>query len=212
MMRKLCSLAAPLLAVLVTMALPPAALAQMRQQPQQQQAIKQPRTEHTERLVMTPPTGWKAGAGSGSDTAITSQMFPPGQTSENWTQMLSVQVMADSQADARAYIQRVVEASRTNCEASGPSPVTEKQLNLYPAAALTVSCTRGRQSGMGGLVLAIAIRGREALYVVQRIWRGQPFDRNEVVPVPQEMLQEWAAFSKGVSLCDLSDPRHPCPQ
>jgi hypothetical protein len=207
-----------MLAALVLALAPGAASAQFhagqRQQPQPTGAqAPQPPADHTERLVMVPPPGWQPQEVNGSDKALTTRLYPPGQNAEKWSEMLTVQVLADSRADAREYIQQVVEASRTNCEAAGPSPVTEKLLNGYPAAALTVSCTKGRQSGMGGLVLSVAIRGREALYVVQRVWRGQSFDRNEPVPVSQAMLQEWTVFSRGVSLCDMADAaRHPCPK
>ena len=126
---------------------------------------------------------------------------------------MTVQVIADGHADPRDYIQRVVEASRSNCEASGPSPVSEAQTNGYPVATLTVTCTKGRQTGLGGLVAVKAIRGNSALYVIERVWRGQPFERNEIAPVPNDMLQEWAGFLRNVSVCDTADPaRHPCPK
>ncbi|CAA7618494.1 conserved exported hypothetical protein [Candidatus Terasakiella magnetica] len=201
-----------LASVLSLLAATPPAEAQMRPQPQPRQAV-QPRAEHTERLVMTPPAGWQAAGNSSRQNALTTQLLPPGQTPENWTEMLAVQVVADSRASSRDYVQQIIEASRDNCEATGPSPVTEKQLNGYPAAAFTVSCTKGRQTGLGGLVMVIAIRGRESLYVIQRIWRGQPFGREETAPAPREMLQEWANFSRNVSLCDTVDTaRHPCPK
>ncbi|RAU23066.1 hypothetical protein CU669_06150 [Paramagnetospirillum kuznetsovii] len=204
-----------MLAVVAALLVPVTGWAQMRPQPRQQQAPPPPSPsgEVTERLVMTPPVGWTIGGSSVSQNALTKQMFPPGQTAETWNEMMSIQIMADARADPREHIQRIVEASRTNCEASGPSPVTEAQTNGYPVATLTVTCTKGRQSGMGGLVAVKAIRGGSALYVIQRIWRGQPFERNEIAPVPSDMLQEWSAFLRNVSVCDSNDPtRHPCPK
>ncbi len=167
----------------------------------------------TERLILTPPAGWQAGGTSSSQTNLTNHLFPAGQTAENWTEMLSIQILADPRADPRDHIQRIVEASRTNCDAAGPSPVTEGLANGYPVATVTVTCTKGRQSGMGGLVAVKAIRGGAALYVIERVWRGPPFERNEVVPVPTNTLHEWSAFLRAVSVCDAADPaRHPCPK
>lgn len=204
----------PLLALAALVALPALAQAQMRPQPRQPQAPPPaPGGEITERLILTPPTGWQTGGSSAGQNALTRQMFPPGQTAETWTEMMSIQVMIDPKADPREHIQRIVEASRTNCEASGPSPVAEAQTNGYPVATLTVTCTKGRKTGLGGLVAVKAIRGASALYVIQRIWRGQPFERNEVAPIPPEMLQEWSGFLRNVSVCDSNDPaRHPCPK
>ena len=204
-----------LVAALALILVPALAQSQMRPQPRQQQLPTTPPStgEVTERLIMTPPQGWQIHGSSAGQNTITKQLFPPGQSSEKWSEMMTVQVMADGRADPRDYIQKVVEASRANCEASGPSPVSEAQTNGYPVATLTVTCTKGRQTGLGGLVAVKAIRGGAALYVIERIWRGQPFERNEIAPVPNEMLQEWAGFLRNVSVCDTADPmRHPCPK
>ncbi|BAE52789.1 hypothetical protein [Paramagnetospirillum magneticum] len=208
MMRPLALLAALTLAAA---ALP--ASAQMRQPGRPAQEPSAGNGELSERLLLLPPAGWQEGGTSRGGNALTTQLFPPGQNSEKWDQMLSIQVMGDSKADARDHIQRIVEASRANCEASGPSPVTEGNSNGYPVSTLTVTCTKGRQSGLGGLVAVKAIRGNQALYVVQRIWRGQPFERNSTAPVPPDMLKEWSQFLRGVAVCDEADPqRHPCPK
>lgn len=204
-----------LAAALALILVPALAQSQMRPQPRQQQLPVTPPSngEVTERLIMTPPQGWQIHGSAAGQNSITKQMFPPGQSPEKWSEMMTVQVIADGHADPRDYIQRVVEASRNNCEASGPSPVSEAQTNGYPVATLTVTCTKGRQTGLGGLVAVKAIRGNAALYVIERIWRGQPFERNEIAPVPNDMLQEWAGFLRNVSACDNADPaRHPCPK
>jgi len=193
-----------------------AAWAQIRSQPARPTpppTAAPPPGEMTERLLLVPPQGWKTAGSGGSKTTLTTQMFPGNESSDNWTEMLSVQVVADGRADPRDHIQRIVEASRTNCDASGPSPVTEGLTNGYPVATMTVTCTKGRVSGMGGLVAVKAIRGAQALYVIQRVWRGPAFERNEVAPVPEGMLKEWSSFLRAVSVCDIADStRHPCPK
>ncbi len=190
------------------------ASAQMRQQGRPAQEPQASRSgELTERLLLVPPAGWQEAGTSRGQNALTTHLFPAGQNAEKWNEMLSIQVMGDARADAREHIQRIVEASRTSCEASGPSPVTEGMANGYPVSTLTVTCTKGRQSGLGGLVAVKAIRGAQALYVVQRIWRGQPFERNSAAPVSPEMLKEWSEFLRGVAVCDEADPqKHPCPK
>ena len=202
-----------LLAALALLAVPAAGWSQMRQPPRPQQPQTAPGEVPTEQLVMTPPAGWTIQGSTANQNSIAKQLFPPDQTPESWNQMMVIQVLADPAADPRDYVQRVVQASQANCEATGPSPVSEAQSNGYPVAALTVTCTKGRQTGLGGLVAVKAIRGKAALYVIQRIWRGQPFDRNEMAPVPPEILKEWAGFLHNVSACDTADPaHHPCPK
>jgi|GEM_PF-1182976 len=166
----------------------------------------------TERLLVSPPPGWKKGASTTSRTMVVNHLFPPGQTTETWSEMLTIQVIADPRTNARGVVNRVSEASRTGCDVSAPSPVSEGILNNYPVATMTVTCNRGHQSGKGGLVAVKAIRGQQALFVVERLWRGPAFGPNEAVPIPAETLQEWAAFLRNVTVCDEADPRHhPCP-
>ncbi|MGE5502798.1 MAG: hypothetical protein ACM31L_00095 [Actinomycetota bacterium] len=193
----------PLALALTTLMLAAPAFAQSQAQPQPQPAGK-------ERLLRAIPDGWQAKGTQKSPKGDTTMVFPPGQNSDKWSEMVIVQVVGDPQAAPDAYVNQVVEASRNNCEAIGPSPITEKSINGYPAAAMTVSCTKGRHSGMGGLVMVIAIRGREALYVVERLWQGPSFARNEAVPASQEMLKDWGAYTKSIYLCDIGDPGHPC--
>lgn len=191
------------------------ASAQMRSPPKAQAPAASPKADGqiTEKLLLNPPQGWQSVGTSSTQNSATTHLFPPGQTAEKWNEMLTIQVMGDSRADAREHIQRIVEASRNNCEASGLSPVTEGLSNGYPVSTLTVTCTKGRTSGLGGLVAVKAIRGAQALYVIERVWRGPAFERNEAVPVPPEMLQEWSAFLRNVAVCDDADPaRHPCPK
>ncbi|CCG42947.1 hypothetical protein [Magnetospirillum molischianum] len=198
--------AVPALAILGLLAAAPV-LAQSSPAPAQEAV------QPTERLVMIPPEGWQNGGSSASRTAIATHLFPPGQNSENWTEMLTIQVIVDPRAEARAFVQRVVDASRSGCDAAGPSPASEGMTNNYPVATLTVTCTRGHQSGMGGLVAVKAIRGQQALFVVERLWRGPAFARDDSAPIPKSTLQEWSTFLRGVSLCDHADPiRHPCPR
>jgi len=177
------------------------------------QSSQAPAQEPTERLVMIPPEGWAGGGASSSRNTVSTHMFPPGQNSENWTEMLTIQVIADPRAEPRAFVQRVVDASRSGCDASGPSPATEGMTNDYPVATLTVTCTRGHQSGKGGIVAVKAIRGKQALFVVERLWRGPAFARDDSPPIPKATLLEWSTFLRSVSLCDQADPaRHPCPR
>jgi hypothetical protein len=178
-----------------------------------QSSQQAPTSQPTERLVMIPPEGWTGGGASSGRNVVSTHMFPPGQTSENWTEMLTIQVIADPRAEARAFVQRVVDASRAGCDAAGPSPATEGMTNDYPVATLTVTCTRGHQTGKGGIVAVKAIRGKQALFVVERLWRGPAFGRDDGPPISKATLLEWSAFLRSVSLCDQADPaRHPCPR
>jgi len=167
--------------------------------------------EPTERLLLVPPAGWSTGGSSTSRTSVTNHLFPPGQTSESWTEMLSIQIFAQPAPTPRAFAESLIETSRKSCESATPGPIAEGMLNGYPVATLSVACPKGRQSGKGGLIAMKAIQGTGALFVVERLWRGEPYAGNRA-PVPNAVLQDWAAFLRAVGVCDTADPgRHPCP-
>lgn len=165
-----------------------------------------------ERLVMNPPDNWLPVPVQRGEKVNITRLFPPGQSDKQWSEMITLQIYANSEKSPRSFIEDVVRYSRDNCEAAGPSPVTEAPTNGYPMARVAVSCSKGRTSGMGGYVLVQAMRGREALYVVQRHWRGAAFDKNNPPSFPPEMLRDWGSFLTSISLCDTRDSRHPCPK
>lgn len=165
-----------------------------------------------ERLVMDPPDGWVPVQVQRGEKVNITRLFPPGANDKQWTEMITLQIYPGSEKSPRSFVEDVIRYGRDNCEAAGPTPVTEAPNNGYPMATVALACSKGRSSGMGGFVYVQSIRGKEALYVVQRHWRGPPFDKNGGPAFPPDMLREWGAFAKSVGLCDTRDSRHPCPR
>ncbi|MBC7908709.1 MAG: hypothetical protein H7Y60_18435 [Rhodospirillaceae bacterium] len=164
-----------------------------------------------ERLMLNPPTGWSPVPVQRNDKMVVTRLFPPGENDKQWSQSITLQLYPNSDQLPRAFAEGIVAYSRDNCEAAGPGPINEAMTNGYPIASVTVTCTKGRSSGMGGFALVQAIRGKDALYVVQRQWRGAAFSKNQSPNFPPTMLKEWGDFAKTVGLCDSRDQRHPCP-
>lgn len=174
-------------------------------------ALAQTQPQGGERLLLNPPQGWSPVQVQRSDKMVVTRLFAPGEHDKQWTQAITLQMYPGSDQMPRAFVESIVSYSRDNCEAAGPGPVSEAMSNGYPTATVTVTCTKGRGSGMGSFALVQAIRGKEALYVVQRQWRGPAFTKNQSPNFPPSMLKEWGDFAKTVSLCDSRDQRHPCP-
>lgn len=164
-----------------------------------------------ERLLMNAPAGWSAIPLQKGEKMVISRLFPPGESDKQWTQAITVQMYPGSDQSPRSYVESIVAYSRDNCDAAGPGPVSEPLNNGYPSASVTITCTKGRTSGLGSFALIQAIRGRDALYVVQRQWRGPAFGKDQNPAFPPNMLKEWGEFARAVGLCDSRDSRHPCP-
>lgn len=164
-----------------------------------------------ERLLLNAPAGWSAVPVQRGEKMVISRLFPPGESDKQWSQAITVQMYPGSEQSPRSFVEGIIAYSRDNCEAAGPGPVSETQNNGYPSAVVTVTCTKGRTSGLGSFAMIQAIRGRDALYVVQRQWRGPAFGKNQNPAFPPDMLKEWGDFARTVSLCDNRDSKHPCP-
>lgn len=187
------------------------ASAEQKQQPKPAQQAKQ-QAPTGERLLMAPPPGWTPVQVQKTDKVAISRLYPPGQTEKQWTEMITIQIYPGSDQGPRNFIESIIAFSRANCEAAGPGPVTEATINSYPAAIVSVACTKGRQSGQGNMVLVTVIKGREALYAIQRQWRGKPFGNTEKPDMPDSMIKEWNNFPRSIGLCDSRAPQqHPCP-
>ncbi|MGE5514736.1 MAG: hypothetical protein ACM31D_02835 [Bacteroidota bacterium] len=171
----------------------------------------QAQQNYGERLLMNAPAGWSAVPIQRGDKMVVTRLFPPGEGEKQWTQAITVQMYPGSDQSARSFVEGIIAYSRDNCEAAGPGPVTETQNNGYPTALVTVTCTKGRTSGLGSFALIQAIRGRDALYVVQRQWRGPAFGKDQNPAFPPNMLKDWGEFAKTVGLCDPRDNKHGCP-
>lgn len=164
-----------------------------------------------ERLLLVPPANWQPVQLSQSEKMVVTRLYPPGQDEKNWNEIVTVQVYPKSSQTARQFAESIIQYTRDACVAAGPGPVTEKPVNGYPSASVPVACSAGKSSGMGGFVLATAIQGKDALYVVQRQWRGPAIPQGGEPAFPPGMLQRWSAFAQTVGLCDTRDSRHPCP-
>lgn len=188
----------------------PAALAQ-QQQPQPTAPAQPALPATTERLTVMHPATWQPATSDRRGNVSITRYLPQGQTLENWQELLAVQTFSGlKNAMPDAFLDRVVQLSRENCEDPGAGPLSQQSVNNYPTALRVVACPKNRQ-GKGEVTAFLVVAGKDTVYVVQRAWRGQSYDKAAGLPVPKEMLTEWLAFMKSVSLCDLSDPKHVCP-
>ncbi len=186
--------------LLLSVLMSPAALAQS------------PPVASGEQLLMMVPEGWQPVTLQKSDKAVITRLYPPGQTEQNWTEILTIQMYPGSEQTPRQFMEGVVQHSVNSCDSTGPGPVSESTRNGYPVGIMTVACSRGKTSGYGSVVMVEGIRGRDALYIIQRQWRGAAFGRDGKPSIPEDTLREWSTFAKNISLCDRRGDKHPCPR
>ncbi len=139
------------------------------------------------------------------------EIVPPGQNQQNWTDQVAVNILyGPSQQSPQDLLAQRVQLIQRECEDTALGPVSPLVENGYETALRAVACTKAKKWGQGEVSLYKAWRGRDAMYLVARSWRGAPFDKTHV-PVPPETTLQWLAFVQSIVLCDTRDPKRPCP-
>ncbi|MBF0333663.1 MAG: hypothetical protein HQL40_08450 [Alphaproteobacteria bacterium] len=164
-----------------------------------------------ENLLVEQPKGWQPIHRDKQTTVLTTRFAPIGQTPQNWTQLLTVQVLYGVKDQTPvALLERIRQAGEAGCEAVGAGTVGQNPINGYPAAMRVLGCTRNRESGQGEITMALALQGRDSAYLIQLGWRGEPFKASDPLPLPRETMKEWLTIVDHVWLCDTRDPKKPC--
>lgn len=169
-------------------------------------------TDQGERLLVNPPPGWTASPLTTKGPVRASQLFPAGQSAKDYVEKIILMRDASPGAPApKQFVNQLVQAAKNGCDGTQIGNLDENPVNGYVAADIRLACTKGRQTGKSGLMLIAAIRGKDALYTVQRMWLGPPVAPNQAVPVPNQVLAEWSVFTRSITVCDPRSAEHPCP-
>lgn len=155
--------------------------------------------------------GWTvAPTQRGADVELT-EIVPPGQSPQNWTDEVAVNILygAPAQSPQQLLSDRIASVQR-ECEETSVGPISPTVENGYETAMRAVACTKVKRLGLGEVTLYKAWKGREAMYLVARSWRGPAFEKGHVPVAPETTLQ-WLAMIQSVVLCDMRDPKRPCP-
>jgi hypothetical protein len=156
---------------------------------------------------------WKVGAQAKRPGFTMVEYIPKDQVIEKWERMLTVQIfhrIPVKLADFMGKMKSSFEAKQP-CDQTQLNAIESKKINGYEASLHRLTCTRGKQNGKGEFTFMLGIQGRDALYIVQRAWRGQPYAA-DAVPLSKAEMEAWQAFISKVQVCDPRVAEHPCPK
>ena len=155
---------------------------------------------------------WKVGAQAKRPGLTMVEYIPKGQAIETWDRILTVQIfhrlpirLADFMGRMKANFE-----SQQPCDQTALNIVETKQVNGYDASLYRLTCTRNKQTGKGEFTFMLGIQGRDALYLVQRAWRGKGYAA-DAAPLSKAELKAWQDFVGKVEVCDPRAAEHPCP-
>ena len=165
-----------------------------------------------ENLLVAPLPGWtQAYSASGNGIRLL-EYVPPGQNVNAWSQMATIEIFyGRGGTKPRDVQQKIVEGFRENCEAIHVSDLGSGTASTLPAVRWVTYCSKFKPLSTGEISYSQAISGKDHFYLIQRSWRGAPFDLTKPLPIPETTLKEWEAYLNQVSVCDSRDPERPCP-
>jgi hypothetical protein len=168
-------------------------------------------TQGGEQLFLIPPSGWGIVAHDVRNNTEVTELAPAGQTAQNWTDKLKVELIQGKPlADVQTILNSLIKAVHEDCDDVGAGPPQIAVENGFDTGMRAVACPQTKETGRGEIGLLKVILGKDRTYVVSRLWSGKPYPKDKI-PLPTQTSDEWLAFMGKVTVCDPRDSAHPCP-
>ena len=155
-----------------------------------------------ETLLVAKPKGYKVGWQNRNAQRLMSEMVPAGQTVENWTEMVTVQIFFNQKSTPQLFRARIGALWAKACPNSVYQPVAEEPERGYPAEIWMQVCPSNPKTGKPEHTFFKAIQGNDSFYVVQKAFKYQP---------SLDEVATWTHFLKTVTVCDSRIPERACP-
>ncbi len=141
------------------------------------------------------PPGWAGHETEGLDTRLTADLekllgilaqkrlfLPPGQTPENWSELILVDQAQQNGGDKtpmglyRAWIRAVIAGCENGRETQPPA-----NPGKGPGwVKSTYACAKHKNQDFGSFAMMKALKGPNDLFLVRRVWRGPPFAADDI--------------------------------
>lgn len=157
-----------------------------------------------ENILMSLPDGYVVGFQNNSGKMLIMEMVPKGQTVENWTDLITMQVFyqrgdlkpADFESD-------MVTKWAASCPGSNYQPVKAGVENGYEFSFWILACDRNPATGQGEYAFVKVVRGNDAFYSVQKAFKSDPTN---------DQIVTWSKFMSQVRVCDSRIAARACPK
>jgi hypothetical protein len=156
-----------------------------------------------ENLLVSMPAGFKSDYQSTRDGMSIQEWVPEGETVQNWSEMVTVQVFQNRRdLDPRAMLDSIQRGWLKACTGSAAAPIVTGKTNGYDTATMVLRCPLNGETGKPETTAFRAIRGRDSFYMIQRAVRSVP---------DAGRLERMEAYLGGVGVCDTRSAPSPCP-
>jgi len=161
-------------------------------------------TDEAEFLIAPVPSAdWTVQETETRPNFVEVDYLPKGQTTEDWDRLVTVQTWRGARFRYDQLAEKMkeeVEASQP-CKSTAMQKIDDRKVSGYDAVLYALSCPESKTTGKGEYTLILQIQGRDAVYGVQRSWRGAAFEPG-AIPVSHDEGDEWLAWFDRIQLCD----------
>ena len=155
-----------------------------------------------ENLLVKMPEGYKVGWNDRNAQRLMSEMVPAGQTVENWTEMVTVQIFFGLKSPPKVFRARMGALWAKACPSSTSLPVAEGVERGYATEVWQQTCESNPQTKKPEYTYFKAIQGNDSFYVVQKAFKYEP---------SYDEITKWTLYLKGISVCDSRIAERACP-
>lgn len=146
----------------------------------------------SENLLLSVPESYKSATNTQKGNVILQEYIPKTESLSDWTEMLSVQTFHGLNLSAKAYRANFQVMQKAVCSNYESLPVNEALEFGFETTVWIQTCETTSKTLKNEVAALKVIRGKEAIYVIQKIFR---FD-----PEPEKM-ETWLRNLKSTRLC-----------
>ena len=157
-----------------------------------------------EQLLFVLPDNWIEIYTDRTENLSTSEYIPNGQTEEDWSEMISVQILLEAgNSDPDLMLTKVANHLKKECSNLSIKPIQLTGIsNTYPSVTMQTFCERKNDRDKGEVGIVRGIAGKESFYLLQKIWRTKPFRSEEEVPINLEQRKFWLGYIAYLGICN----------
>ena len=163
-----------------------------------------------ENFIVTMIKGFKLGNHQNTNKVLLNEYIPEGETVQNWTKMITVLIfLGRKDIEVKNYLGLMTQGFASACQKMATGKPALENIRGYEAGTIILACTREKKTGKGSLTLVRVYKGNDSFYVIQRAWRGAPFQSTELL-VSKDEINSWVAHFNRIYVCDTRSAKHAC--
>lgn len=156
-----------------------------------------------ENLLVQIPPGYKVGYRIERGNMVMNEMVPDGQTVNNWTEMVTVQIFHGLKSAPEKFRDSLQQHWIAACPGGSGAQVTKDTENGYPVLVWLLDCPKNPATGQPEITWFKAVAGNDSFYLVQKAFKFKP---------SKDQIDHWMAYLKSIAVCDTRIAARVCPQ